>query len=71
MVSEYLSIDVLAQIDNFVLEAKFASASGITVITGPSASGKSSLLNCVAGLRKANKGLIRCAEIVFFDSEKA
>jgi molybdate transport system ATP-binding protein len=70
LVSRKLMIDVHARIGGFHLEASFHVDSGITVLTGPSGSGKSSILNCVAGLRRPERGRICCGEKVFFDFEK-
>ncbi|MBX9720481.1 MAG: ATP-binding cassette domain-containing protein, partial [Candidatus Obscuribacterales bacterium] len=71
MVAEFLTVNIQLQIGSFHLAVDFSVPSGITVITGASGSGKSTVLNCLAGLRKPNKGIISCGEQVFFDSEKA
>jgi molybdate transport system ATP-binding protein len=45
---------------DFALDVDLAlPATGITVLFGPSGSGKTSLLRCVAGLEKADQGLVR------------
>lgn len=70
MVSQALSVDIRAEIGSFNLEVNFKVDSGITVLTGPSGSGKSSILNSVAGLRRPERGVICCGQRIFFDSEK-
>jgi molybdate transport system ATP-binding protein len=42
--------------------------SGITILFGPSGSGKSSVLRCVAGLSRADAGRIALGETVLFDT---
>lgn len=42
---------------------------GVTAVFGPSGSGKSTLLRTIAGFTKPHKGLIRCGEDLWFDSE--
>jgi molybdate transport system ATP-binding protein len=71
LVSQALIIAIHARIGSFHLDVDFKVSSGITVLTGPSGSGKSSILNCVAGLRRPERGLICCGERTFFDSEKS
>src|SRR5262249_3774704 len=45
--------------------------SGFTVLFGPSGAGKTSLLNCVAGLIRPEQGRIVLKSRVLFDSAKA
>ena len=53
----------------FVLEVDIDVAPGITILFGPSAAGKSTLLDCIAGLARPDSGRIVAGEEVFFDSE--
>ena len=66
-----LSIDISAKLGSFHLEMALELPSGISVISGASGSGKSSLLNCIAGLRKPERGRIVCKQEIFFDSAKS
>lgn len=51
----------------FKLDVEFATKSTVTAIFGRSGSGKTSLLECIAGLRPPQSGLIRLNEQVIFD----
>ncbi|MGB0680662.1 MAG: ATP-binding cassette domain-containing protein [Polyangiales bacterium] len=53
---------------NFVLDVAFTAPPGITVLFGPSGAGKSSTLAALAGLRRPDRGHIRLAGEVWFDS---
>lgn len=53
-----LSVDVARQLGEFSLQIAFESTSRITGLYGPSGSGKSSLVNTIAGLSKPDRGRI-------------
>lgn len=55
----------------FILDVSAALSPGFTILFGPSGSGKSSLLDCIAGLATPQEGKISCGELVFFDSSAA
>lgn len=65
-----LSVDIVKKLPGFQLEIKFDCEHGIVGILGASGSGKSMLLNCIAGLVKPDEGNITLNGIPFFDSEK-
>jgi molybdate transport system ATP-binding protein len=46
------------------------SPPGITALLGPSGCGKTTMLRCLAGLERPDKGLIRFKGKVWFDAEK-
>jgi len=50
------------------LDVDFAAHSGITAIFGPSGAGKTSLLDCIAGLTSPDAGNITLAKTTWFDS---
>jgi len=52
------------------VEARFNVATGFTILFGPSGAGKTTILDCVAGLQKPDSGRIRVNDETFFDSEK-
>ena len=54
----------------FTLEADFQVQPGFTVLVGPSGTGKSTLLRCIAGLSDPDQGRITIGERVLFDAEK-
>jgi molybdate transport system ATP-binding protein len=54
----------------FALEVEFQSAPGFTILFGASGAGKTSLLDCVAGLTKPDWGRIAIGERVLFDSSQ-
>jgi molybdate transport system ATP-binding protein len=52
----------------FRLEVEFEAGPGITVLFGPSGSGKSLILNCIAGFEQPDTGRILINERLIFDS---
>lgn len=52
----------------FVLEAEFRAAPGFTILFGPSGAGKTTVLDCVAGLAKPDSGRIAIGDRVLFDA---
>src|SRR5579864_9524262 len=55
----------------FVLEAEFRAAPGFTILFGPSGAGKTTVLDCVAGLAKPDSGRIAIGDRVLFDAAKS
>lgn len=56
--------------DEFTLQVDLSIQSGFTVLFGPSGAGKTSLLNCIAGLTMPDQGRIVFRSRVLFDSAK-
>src|SRR5437016_3782552 len=56
-----------APTQEFVLEAEFRAAPGFTILFGPSGAGKTTVLDCVAGLAKPDSGRIAVGDRVLFD----
>ena len=54
----------------FTLEAAFAVPSGFTVIFGPSGGGKTTLLDCIAGLQRPDSGKVVLNEAALFQREE-
>jgi molybdate transport system ATP-binding protein len=64
-----LSVQIQKRLGDFQLSIDFVVDGGLTVLFGPSGSGKSSTLAAVAGLLKPDQGYIALGEAVFFDSQ--
>jgi molybdate transport system ATP-binding protein len=66
-----LSVDIHKRLSpSFALEAKLSASPGITILFGRSGSGKTSLLNCIAGLIAPDDGRIALGSRDLFDSTK-
>src|SRR3984885_12191949 len=52
----------------FVLEVDFEAEPGFTILFGPSGAGKTTTLDCIAGLAKPDSGLITIGDRVLFDA---
>jgi molybdate transport system ATP-binding protein len=66
-----IAIDVRKQLGNFKIAANFESqARGIVALFGQSGSGKTSIINMLAGLLEPDSGRIEIDGRVLFDSEK-
>ncbi len=62
-----LSVDILCDLGEFRLRAAFEAPEGVTVLFGRSGSGKTSVVNAVAGLLKPNAGRIAVGDHILFD----
>src|SRR3954462_7806249 len=56
-------------VGTFLLDVEFVAQPGITILFGHSGSGKTTILQCVAGLLNPDEGRIVAGEQVVFDSE--
>lgn len=65
-----LRVDAVTSLGSKDIIAHFETGSGVTALFGQSGSGKSSIVNMIAGLLRPKKGSIECGGTVFFDSEK-
>lgn len=64
-----ISVDIRLKRDAFKLDARFETASnGVTALFGRSGSGKSTIINAIAGLVRPDEGRISIAGHVLFDS---
>jgi molybdate transport system ATP-binding protein len=61
-----LEVDVSGHAGSFAIEARFAAASGVTGLVGPSGAGKTTVLKMIAGLIAPDSGTIRLGSQVFF-----
>jgi molybdate transport system ATP-binding protein len=55
----------------FELSAEFAIPPGITILFGPSGAGKTTILDCIAGLTTSDVGRIVIGSTIFFDRAQA
>jgi len=65
-----IDVDVAHRQGDFMLEARFESAGRLTALFGPSGSGKSSLINIIAGLARPERGRVVVDGRVLVDTEK-
>lgn len=63
-----LTLSLRQRLGAFDLDVSLTAPAGVTVLFGPSGSGKSSIINAVAGLAAPDAGQIICAGRVLFDS---
>jgi molybdate transport system ATP-binding protein len=65
-----LDVDISQRLGGFALDARFESAGRLIALFGPSGSGKSSLINVVAGLTRPERGRVAVDGRVLVDTEK-
>ena len=59
---------VAAQSQEFILEVDFQTAPGFTILFGPSGAGKTTVLDCIAGLARPDLGRISIGDRALFDA---
>lgn len=64
-----LTVDIRVEVPSFGVDATFSAATGITVLSGPSGSGKSLTLAAIAGTLRPARGVIKVDDAVFADVE--
>lgn len=62
-----LRVQIRKKLADFELMVEFSAVSGITILFGPSGAGKTTILNCIAGLSTPDSGSIAAGNRVFFD----
>lgn len=63
-----LSVDIRHRFPGFELDARFTAAPGLTALFGHSGSGKTTVINAVAGLIRPKQGRIETEGLIFSDS---
>ncbi|MBX9774648.1 MAG: molybdenum ABC transporter ATP-binding protein [Xanthobacteraceae bacterium] len=63
-----LAVDIEKRLGDFAIKVAFESTGGVTALFGSSGSGKTSVVNMVAGLIKPDRGRIALDDQVLFDS---
>jgi molybdate transport system ATP-binding protein len=66
-----LSVRIVLHTKSFTLDVAFEVKPGVTVLFGPSGSGKSRTLGCIAGIVRPDKGRISLGSDVWFDEARA
>jgi molybdate transport system ATP-binding protein len=64
-----LTVDIEKRLGEFDAKVAFESKGGVTALFGSSGSGKTSVVNMIAGLIKPDRGLIALDDHVLFDSK--
>jgi len=64
-----LTLDIRVEVPNFGVDATFSAATGVTVLSGPSGSGKSLTLAAIAGTLRPARGVIKVDDVVLADVE--
>jgi molybdate transport system ATP-binding protein len=65
-----ISVSILHRQGDFVLDARFEAAGGITALFGPSGSGKTTLVQMIAGLVRPECARIDFGETIWNDTDK-
>jgi len=65
-----LLVDIEKDLGSFFLQVRFESEGGVLGLLGPSGSGKSMTLKCIAGIERPDRGRIVLDGETLFDSEK-
>jgi molybdate transport system ATP-binding protein len=66
-----LTISLQHRFDGFALDVEFHAPGGVTALFGRSGSGKTTVINAVAGLLAPQKGRVTVNDVVLFDSERS
>src|SRR5256885_767021 len=64
------AIDVDKRFGAFSIAARFDSVPGVTALYGRSGSGKTTIVNMIAGLVTPDRGRITLDDVVLFDSDR-
>ena len=63
-----LAIDIKHRLGTFLLDARFETGGGLIALFGRSGSGKTSVVNVIAGLIRPDKGLVAVDDAVLVDT---
>ena len=66
-----LELDITCRLRAFAVELSLAVGDEVVALAGPSGAGKTTVLRCVAGLRRPDRGRIACAGESWFEARPA
>jgi molybdate transport system ATP-binding protein len=64
-----LRAEIVKKLPGMTIDVELVFDQGILVLFGPSGAGKTTILNCLAGLQKPDSGFISLGDHVFFSSK--
>ena len=65
-----LAIDICHRLGNFLLDARFEAGGGLVALFGRSGSGKTSIINIIAGLARPDRALVTIDGMVLVDTAR-
>jgi molybdate transport system ATP-binding protein len=63
-----LHASIFKRVFSFAIDVEFEFCEGILVLFGPSGSGKTTVLNCLSGLSRPDRGSVSLGRKLFFSS---
>ena len=66
-----LYVHLVKKLKHFTLDVQFEVGNEIVALFGSSGSGKTTILNCIAGLVTADDGVIRLNDALFFEKGRS
>ena len=65
-----VSFQIVKKLDRFSVDMEYSFEEGVLVIQGESGAGKTTVLNCIAGLKQPDRGRIAIDGRIVFDEKK-
>jgi molybdate transport system ATP-binding protein len=65
-----LHASIFKRVFSFAIDVEFEFCEGILVLFGPSGSGKTTVLNCLSGLSRPDRGSVSLGRKLFFHQSK-
>ena len=64
-----VSFQIVKKLDRFSVDMEYSFEEGVLVIQGESGAGKTTVLNCIAGLKQPDRGRIAIDGRIVFDEK--